>query len=80
MEERTVDEQMLANGAELRNVQLGENELVILIRHNDRFIVPKGRSKLHLGDSLLIVWASDETSGKENDNTLAARIRQKLMQ
>ena len=80
MEERTVDEQMLANGAELRNVQLGENELVILIRHNDRFIVPKGRSKLHLGDSLLIVWASDESSGKENDNTLAARIRQKLMQ
>lgn len=80
MEERVVDKNMLAHGSELRSVQLGENELVILIKRNDRFLVPKGKSKLHEGDSLLIVWASNEESSEESNKKLVQRIRQTLMQ
>ena len=46
---------MLAEGHLLKDLALNPDELVILVRRNDRYIVPKGGLHLHPNDILLIV-------------------------
>ena len=55
MEERHVDAPMLAGGSLLMELDLREEELVILVRRGDRYMVPKGKLELAVGDILLIV-------------------------
>ena len=55
MEERRVDASMLAGGSLLMELDLREEELVILVRRGDRYMVPKGKLELAVGDILLIV-------------------------
>ena len=55
MEERRVDAPMLAGGSLLMELDLREEELVILVRRGDRYMVPKGKLELAVGDILLIV-------------------------
>lgn len=56
MDERVVTNEMLANGKLLMEVNLREEELVILVRRGDEYIVPKGKLELLVGDVLLIVY------------------------
>ena len=46
---------MLAGGSLLMELDLREEELVILVRRGDRYMVPKGKLELAVGDILLIV-------------------------
>lgn len=59
MEERLVTERMLDGGNKLMEIDLKEEELVILVRRGDRYMVPKGKLELHSGDVLLIVSEKD---------------------
>lgn len=55
MEEREVIADMLYGGNKLMEIDLRDEELVILVRRGDNYIVPKGRLELQVGDVLLIV-------------------------
>lgn len=55
MEERAVIPEMLLRGNKLMELDLRDEELVILVRRGDQYIVPKGRLELAEGDVLLIV-------------------------
>ena len=55
MEERTFTTAMLTEGNRLMDLDLKEEELVILVRRGDDYIVPKGKLELSVDDVLLIV-------------------------
>lgn len=55
MEERMVTTAMLSEGNKLMDLDLNEDELVILVRRGDDYMVPKGKLELHAQDVLLIV-------------------------
>lgn len=55
MEEREVVAAMLTDGNRLMEIDLRDEELVILVRRGDNYIVPKGKLELAVGDVLLIV-------------------------
>lgn len=78
MEERRVTERMLSNGAELRFLHFEEQELVILVKRKDKFIVPKGHLRLHVGDVLLVVSTSPNSEG-EASQSIINRIRQNIL-
>ncbi len=59
MEERPVVPEMLSAGNLLMEIDLRDEELVILVRRGDRYIVPKGKLELATGDVLLIVSESE---------------------
>lgn len=60
---KTVDEQHLREGDKLRDLHLPAGTLVMLIRRKQRYIVPNGNCKLHVGDELLVI--KDENAGNE---------------
>lgn len=61
LEERHVDAPMLAGGTMLMELDLKEEELVILVRRGDNYMVPKGKMELAVGDVLLIVSETQMT-------------------
>lgn len=81
MEERLVTPSMLSEGNELQQIELSEKELVILVRRNDRFIVPKGKLKLRAGDILLLVSELGTASDyAEKSHRLLENIKKSLAQ
>lgn len=62
MEERQVETAMLHDSNRLMDLDLKEEELVILVRRGDDYIVPKGKLELHVGDVLLIVSEKVQTN------------------
>ena len=57
--ELDVTETFLAGGATMREVTLPPNTLVLFVKRGDRYIVPKGATRLAVGDVLLLVWDDD---------------------
>lgn len=78
MEERKVTAEMLKSGARMKNLQLTEKELVILIRRKNRFIVPKGHLLLHEGDILLVVSQVESGDSPKDETNLFNSIRSKI--
>ena len=62
MLERTVTGAMLSEGNKLMELELKEEELVILVRRGENYMVPKGKLELEVGDILLIVYEQPTTS------------------
>ena len=55
-----VNEQMLASGEELNRINLPDNTLVVMVCRDGDYFVPKGKTKLRLGDKLLILSDRNE--------------------
>lgn len=60
--EKVVDAEMLSEGNHLRNIQLAPNTLVMLVKRKGRYLVPTGKTRLFIGDQLLII-SSEESIG-----------------
>ncbi len=58
--ELDVTENFLQNGSTIRDVTLPENTLVVFVKRGDRYIVPRGHTRLAVGDVLLLVWDDSE--------------------
>jgi NhaP-type Na+/H+ and K+/H+ antiporter len=43
----------------MREVTLPDHTLVLFVKRGDRYIVPKGATRLAVGDVLLLVWDDD---------------------
>ncbi len=56
MTETKVTAEMLTDGETLRHVAIPSDTLVVMVKRNDgEYIVPKGNTRLYLGDSLLLI-------------------------
>ncbi|MBO4665859.1 MAG: potassium/proton antiporter [Paludibacteraceae bacterium] len=60
--ERLVDEALLKSGNKLKEIAVPEHTLVIMVRRENTFFVPKGDTELQLGDRLLVI--SDNNAEK----------------
>lgn len=56
----TLTSQHLAGGNTLRDMNIPAGSLVMMIRRGNRYIVPNGTRRLHLGDTLLIIKEEKE--------------------
>ena len=56
-----VNEDTLQNGARLMDLNLPDNVLISMIKRNDEYFVPKGKTELEIGDKLLIVTNQENT-------------------
>ncbi len=59
--EIVVTEAMLSKGATLRDIDIADNTLVVMISRHGDYFVPRGNSHLVVGDRLLVVSDRDET-------------------
>ncbi|MBQ2373808.1 MAG: potassium/proton antiporter [Alistipes sp.] len=50
-----VTEAMLAKGRTLRDIDIADNTLVVMISRNAEYFVPRGNTELQVGDHLLVV-------------------------
>lgn len=50
-----LSEHDLENGNTLRDMQLPEGTLVMMIRRNGKYIIPDGKRRLLPGDALLLI-------------------------
>ena len=64
MSEIEVIPSMLTKGDRLMDLILPDNTLVALIKKNDAYCVPKGKTKLNTGDKLLVITDDDEALKK----------------
>ena len=57
--ESEVTADMLASGDRLMDLPLPDDELVVTVKRDGAFFIPNGRSKLCLGDKLLVISHSE---------------------
>ncbi len=53
--EITLNEQSLAKGPYLMNLSLPDKTLVVMVKRNNKYFVPTGKTSLNVGDKLLII-------------------------
>lgn len=67
LEEKRVDKETLSHGNKLMQLDLRDDELVILVKRENKYIVPKGQLELQHNDVLLIV-SEDSSNSYETRN------------
>lgn len=60
MSEIEVIPSALTNGDRLMNLTLPDNTLVVMVKRNNHFFVPKGHTHLKTGDKLLVISDNDD--------------------
>lgn len=60
MSEITVTDKVLEQGNQLMKLNLPDNTLVLMIKRNDRYIVPTGKTYLQKEDKLLVITDNDQ--------------------
>ncbi|MDD3789346.1 MAG: potassium/proton antiporter [Petrimonas sp.] len=60
MTEILVTEEMLNHGTNLIQLPLPEKTLVVMIKRDDTFFIPTGKTDLHIGDKLLVISDDEE--------------------
>ena len=56
---------LLAQGERLRDLILPDNTLVVMVKRGENYFVPKGATKLDVGDKLLVISDNDEELHRE---------------
>lgn len=55
-----VSEKLLAKGNHLMDLTLPDNTLVVMVKRDKHFFIPRGRTLLDIGDKLLVITDNDE--------------------
>lgn len=64
MSEIEVSEAILRKGNHLMDLTLPDNTLVVMVKRDNHFFVPRGSTKLDIGDKLLVITDNDEELAK----------------
>lgn len=51
---------LLENGNHLMDLTLPDNTLVVMVKRDNKFFIPRGKTKLNMGDKLLVITDNDE--------------------
>lgn len=46
---------LLERGTLIRDISLPDNTLIIIVKRGDKYLVPTGNTRLHIGDRLMLV-------------------------
>ncbi len=68
LSEIDVQSVLLSHGDHLRDLILPDNTLVMMVRRGDDYFVPKGATKLHTGDRLLVISDNNDELNKAYDS------------
>ncbi len=68
MNEMEVTAKLLENGNQLKDIVLPPDTLVVMVKRDGQFLVPKGQSRLYLGDTLLMVAQEEKDLKSLFDN------------
>ena len=60
MSEIEVTPDFLVDGHYLMNLDLPDNTLVVMVKRDNHFFIPRGKTKLDVGDKLLVITDNDE--------------------
>jgi len=60
MSEITVLPEMLKNGKRIMDISLPDRTLVVMVKRNDRYFIPRGNTQLDVGDSVLVITDDEE--------------------
>lgn len=60
MSEIMVEPSLLEHGNRLMDLTLPDNTLVVMVKREDSFFIPQGKTKLKPGDKLLVITDNDE--------------------
>jgi len=64
MSEITVMPEMLGNGKRIMDISLPDRTLVVMVKRDQRYFIPRGNTQLEVGDSVLVI-TDDEEALKE---------------
>ena len=64
MSEITVKPEMLSNGKRVMDISLPDRTLVVMVKRDQRYFIPRGNTQLEVGDSVLVI-TDDEEALKE---------------
>ncbi len=64
MTEITVNDKVLEKGNMLMNMILPDKTLVVMVKRDQKYFIPKGNTELHAGDKLLVI-SDDENALRE---------------
>lgn len=68
-----INETVIAGGSMLRDIDLPDNTLVVMVFRDGNYFVPRGNNELHIGDRLLVVSDKSEQEMQELYNTLGIK-------
>ncbi|MBP3357201.1 MAG: potassium/proton antiporter [Rikenellaceae bacterium] len=68
LSEVEVTAELLVKGDKLMNLSLPEGTLVVMIKRDADYFVPKGQNRLQVGDKLLVISDNDEELHKEYES------------
>ena len=68
-----VTDAMLAHGVTLRDIDLPDNTLVVMISRGENYFVPRGNTELAVGDRLLVVSDRNEEELQQMYSTLGIK-------
>lgn len=60
MSEISIKEEYLANGSQLKDIKIPDNTLVIMVKRDEHFFVPRGNTELKVGDEILVITDDEE--------------------
>lgn len=66
--EIVVTDYAVREGNKLMNMPLPDDALVVMVKRNDKYFVPKGKTELHVGDKLLVMVNNEETLSQTYHN------------
>ncbi|MCL2027047.1 MAG: potassium/proton antiporter [Bacteroidales bacterium] len=58
--EVNICENWLKEGTQIKNLPISENSLVVLVKRDNKYILPKGQTELQVDDKLLILTDTDD--------------------
>jgi len=60
MSEITVQQEMLNNGKRIMDISLPDRTLVVMVKRQERYFIPRGNTQLEVGDSVLVITDDEE--------------------
>ncbi len=73
MSEVTIKKGNLENGNKIMNIPLPEKTLVVMVKRNNHYFIPKGNTELNEGDILLLI-SDDEDALRETYKQLGEKV------
>lgn len=72
MSEMKVTDHMLVNGTRLMDISIPDHILVAMVKRDNRYFIPRGNTRLAVGDTILII-TDDEKTLREAKQTMTGK-------
>lgn len=71
LRDMTVSEATLQHGNTLKDMNLPQGTLVMIVKRGDEYLIPNGSLQLHIGDKLLLISENGKSKSRQDKNKQA---------